>query len=84
MDSKIGIINTDYTRNSAWAAFLKGNRRTKVNALIKPLNNKTRVRLTISVQEKNLFSWSNASMSKSNAKEYYQKLFTEIGKRIGK
>lgn len=83
MNSEIGIINTDYTNNSNWEAFWTGDERTKVNALLKPLNNGTRVRLTISVQNKAAFSgWNSASMTKSQAKEYYQKIFKKIGKRI--
>lgn len=82
-NSEMGIINTDYTHNSNWAAMWTGDERTKVNALLKPLDNGTSVRLTISVQDKTAFSgWNSANMSESKAKEYYQKLFEKIGKRI--
>jgi len=82
-DSEMGIINTDYTNNSNWEAFWSGDERTKVNALLKSVNNGTRVRLTISVQNKTALSgWNSANMSESKAKEYYQKMFEKIGEQL--
>lgn len=79
----MGIINTDYTNNSNWKAFWSGDERTKVNTLLKSVDNGTRVRLTISVQNKSALSgWNSANMSESKAKEYYQKMFEKIGEQL--
>ena len=82
-DSETGIINTDYSNASTLEAFFTGDRRTKVNAILSEQSNGTQVRLTVSVQKKAaLTGWQSATMTKSNAQEYYEKLFNKIGNQI--
>ncbi len=82
-DPETGLINTDYSQASEWEAFWTGDERTKVNALISKENNGTQIRLTVSVQNKApLTGWQNANMTKSKAKEYYEKLFSEISRNL--
>lgn len=82
-DPETGLINTDYSQASQWEAFWTGDERTKVNALISEQSDDTQVRLTVSVQKKDLLTgWQNANMTKSRAQEYYEKLFSEISSNL--
>lgn len=82
-DSETGIVNTDYSQASQWEAFWTGDERQKINALISEQGDQTRVRLTVSVQKKAMFSgWQNKNMSESKAEEYYEKLFAKIGENL--
>lgn len=82
-DSDTGIINTDYSNASTLEALFTGDRRTKVNAILSEQNSGTQVRLTISIQKKAaLTGWQSATMTKSNAREYYEELFNRIGNQI--
>jgi len=82
-NSKTGIINTDYSNASTLQAFLTGQRRTKVNAILNKENNGTEIRLNISIQQKGtLTGWESASMTKSQAKKYYDKLFAKIANNL--
>lgn len=82
-DPETGIINTDYSQASEWEAFWSGDERQKINALISKQGDQTRVRLTVSVQNKAAFTgWQNKNMSQSKAEEYYEKLFAKISENI--
>lgn len=82
-DSETGVINTDYSNASTLQAIFTGDRRTKVNAILNDTSNGTQVRLTVSVQKKGAFTgWQSASMTKSQAKQYYEELFNKIAKQL--
>ena len=82
-DSETGLINTDFSQASQWEAFWTGDERTKVNALLSEKDQGTQIRLTVSVQKKGaLTGWQNANMTKTKAREYYKKLFSEIGNNL--
>lgn len=83
INTNMGIINTGFTHNSHLAAFLVGNKRVKINALVSKAKNGTKVRLTITVQKKaGIYGWRRASMTKSKAREYYQTIFKKIGEHL--
>ncbi|TYP93999.1 hypothetical protein LX73_1717 [Fodinibius salinus] len=82
-DSETGLINTDYSQASEWEAFWTGDERTKVNAILSEQSGKTQIRLTVSVQKKDLLTgWQSENMTESKAQEYYEKLFSEISNNL--
>jgi len=82
-DSDTGIINTDFKSASTLEAFLTGDSRTKINAIIADQNNGTKVTLTIKAEKKGaLTGWESQSMTKKQAKNMYNDVFSDISKKV--
>ena len=73
MDKELGLIDTDYKSGSAWAALFAGDTRTKMNAILTSVDStKTKVTLTITSEEKELFGgWRAKNITGGSAKEVY-------------
>jgi uncharacterized lipoprotein len=77
-----GIITTSYKTSSGLQAALTGQSRLRYNAVIRGDSSQSRVRLTITAQEKSLAGWQAMSMTSGDAEEMYKKAFKAIGKNV--
>jgi len=77
-----GIITTSYKTSSGLQAALTGQSRLRYNAVIRGDSSQSRVRLTITAQEKSLAGWQAMSMTSGDAEEMYQKAFKAIGRNV--
>jgi uncharacterized lipoprotein len=77
-----GIITTSYKTSSGLQAALTGQSRLRYNAVVRGDSSRSRVRLTITAQEKSLGGWQAMSMTSGDAEEMYDKAFSAIGKNV--
>ena len=77
-----GIITTSYKTSSGLQAALTGQSRLRYNAVVRGDSSRSRVRLTITAQEKSLAGWQAMSMTSGDAEEMYEKAFKAIGKNV--
>jgi len=77
-----GIITTSYKTSSGLQAALTGQSRLRYNAVVRGDSSQSRVRLTITAQEKSLAGWQAMSMTSGDAEEMYEKAFKAIGKNV--
>jgi len=77
-----GIITTSYKTSSGLQAALTGQSRLRYNAVIRGDSSQSRVRLTITAQEKSLAGWQAMSMTSGDAEEMYKKAFKAIEKNV--
>jgi len=77
-----GIITTSYKISSGLQAALTGQSRLRYNAVVHGDSSRSRVRLTITAQEKSLAGWQAMSMTSGDAEEMYEKAFKAIGKNV--
>lgn len=83
-DKDLGIINTDYKEADGASAFFFGNKRVKINLSLKDIaSDSTQIIAIISAQNAGAFgSWQQATMSESQAADYYNMLFTGIENQL--
>ncbi len=84
IDKESGLIDTDYQGGSAWAAVFSGtNYRTKINAFFRREDqNRTKLTLTISTEQKQAFGgWQASTFTTGQALKTYNEYFDEIIKR---
>jgi uncharacterized lipoprotein len=77
-----GIITTSYKTSSGLQAALTGQSRLRYNAVVRGDSSRSRVRLTITAQQKSLGGWQAMSMTKGDAEGMYQKAFKAIDKNV--
>jgi len=77
-----GIITTSYKTSSGLQAALTGQSRLRYNAVVRGDSSQSRVRLTITAQEKSLGGWQAMSMTSGDAEGMYEKAFKAIGKNV--
>jgi uncharacterized lipoprotein len=77
-----GIITTSYKTSSGLQAALTGQSRLRYNAVVRGDSSRSRVRLTITAQEKSLGGWQAMSMTSGDAEGMYEKAFKAIGKNV--
>jgi uncharacterized lipoprotein len=77
-----GIITTSYKTSSGLQAALTGQSRLRYNAVIRGDSSQSRVRLTITAQEKSLAGWQAMSMTSGDAEGMYEKAFKAIEKNV--
>jgi hypothetical protein len=77
-----GIITTSYKTSSGLQAALTGQSRLRYNAVIRGDSSQSRVRLTITAQEKSLAGWQAMSMTSGDAEGMYEKAFKAIGGNV--
>jgi len=77
-----GIITTSYKTSSGLQAALTGQSRLRYNAVVRGDSSRSRVRLTITAQEKSLAGWQAMSMTSGDAEGMYEKAFKAIGRNV--
>jgi len=77
-----GIITTSYKTSSGLQAALTGQSRLRYNAVVRGDSSRSRVRLTITAQEKSLGGWQAMSMTSGDVEEMYEKAFKAIEKNV--
>jgi len=77
-----GIITTSYKISSGLQAALTGQSRLRYNAVVRGDSSQSRVRLTITAQEKSLGGWQAMSMTSGDAEGMYEKAFKAIGRNV--
>jgi uncharacterized lipoprotein len=77
-----GIITTSYKTSSGLQAALTGQSRLRYNAVVRGDSSRSRVRLTITAQEKSLGGWQAMSMTSGDAEGMYEKAFKAIGRNV--
>jgi len=77
-----GIITTSYKTSSGLQAALTGQSRLRYNAVVRGDSSRSRVRLTITAQERSLGGWQAMSMTSGDAEGMYKKAFKAIGKNV--
>jgi uncharacterized lipoprotein len=77
-----GIITTSYKTSSGLQAALTGQSRLRYNAVVRGDSSRSRVRLTITAQEKSLGGWQAMSMTSGDAEGMYKKAFKAIGRNV--
>jgi len=77
-----GLITTSYKTSSALQAALTGQSRLRYNAVVRGDSSRSRVRLTITAQEKSLGGWQAMSMTSGDAEGMYEKAFKAIGRNV--
>jgi len=77
-----GIITTSYKTSSGLQAALTGQSRLRYNAVVRGDSSRSRVRLTITAQEKSLGGWQAMSMTSGDAAGMYEKAFKAIGRNV--
>jgi len=77
-----GIITTSYKTSSGLQAALTGQSRLRYNAVVRGDSSRSRVRLTITAQQKSLAGWQAMSMTSGDAEGMYEKAFSAIGQNV--
>jgi len=77
-----GLITTSYKTSSGLQAALTGQSRLRYNAVVRGDSSRSRVRLTITAQERSLAGWQAMSMTRGDAEGMYEKAFKAIGKNV--
>jgi len=77
-----GIITTSYKTSSGLQAALTGQSRLRYNAVVRGDSSRSRVRLTITAQERSLGGWQAMSMTSGDAEGMYEKAFKAIGRNV--
>lgn len=81
-DMRSGVVTSSYKVTSGLRAALTGTYRLRYNAVVRGDSSQSRVRLTITAQQKSLGGWQAANMTGGDAEKLYQNAFKSIGKKL--
>ncbi|MCS3856550.1 hypothetical protein [Salinibacter ruber] len=77
-----GVVTSSYKVTSGMRAALTGTYRLRYNAVVRGDSTQSRVRLTITAQQKSLGGWQAANMTGSDAEKLYKQAFASISQKV--